>query len=196
MPAIDPRIDAYIAAAPAFAQPILQHIRAVIHQACPQVEETIKWSRPHFQYKGMLCQMSAFKAHCALGFWKGKLLFPESPQEGMGHFGRITAITDLPSEKALGDIIRQAMKMNDEGEKAPAHERPAARALEVPQAMQTALAANAQAQASFDKGSASFRREYVDWVAGAKTEATRSRRLQQAVEWLAEGKARNWKYEK
>ncbi|QYF92378.1 YdeI/OmpD-associated family protein [Massilia sp. PAMC28688] len=196
MPAIDPRIDAYIGAAPPFAQPILHHIRAVIHQACPQVEETIKWSRPHFQYKGMLCQMSAFKAHCALGFWKGKLLFPDSPQEGMGHFGRITAITDLPSEEALGDIIRQAMKFNDEAEKAPARDRPAARALVVPEAMQTALAANAQAQASFDKGSASFKREYVDWVAGARTEATRARRLQQAVEWLAEGKARNWKYEK
>jgi uncharacterized protein YdeI (YjbR/CyaY-like superfamily) len=196
MPTLDPRIDAYIAASPAFAQPILNHIRAVIHAACPAVEEDMKWSRPHFQYKGMLCQMSAFKAHCALGFWKGKLLFPDSPQEGMGHFGRITSIADLPPQKALAAIIKQAMKLNDEGEKAPARARPAVRELIVPEPMQAALAGNAAARATFDKGSASFKREYVDWVAGAKTEATRTRRLEQAIAWLAEGKARNWKYEK
>ncbi len=197
MPTIDPRIDAYIAASPAFAQPILAHIRAVIHAACPEVEETMKWSRPHFQYHGMLCQMSAFKEHCALGFWKGRLLFPDSPEpDGMGHFGRICSLADLPPEKTLGDIVRQAMKLNDEGVKAPVRAKPRARDLVVPDCLLAALAANGAAQATFDKGSTSFKRGYVDWIADAKTEATRLRRMEQAIAWLAEGKARNWKYEK
>lgn len=197
MPTIDPRIDEYIAAAPAFAQPILAHIRSVIHAACPQVEETMKWSRPHFQYKGMLCQMSAFKEHCALGFWKGQILFPDTPGiEGMGHFGRITSVKDLPSKKALGDIVKQAMKLNDDGVKGPERAKAAARELTVPDYLRAALAEVPAAQATFDKGSASFKREYVDWITDAKTEATRLRRMAQAIEWLAEGKARNWKYEK
>lgn len=197
MPTQDPRIDDYIAAAPAFAQPILTHIRSVIHAACPQVEETMKWSRPHFQYKGMLCQMSAFKEHCALGFWKGKLLFGEDTgHDGMGHFGRIASLKDLPSNKALGDIIKQAMKLNDEGVKGPQRARPAARELAVPDYLLVALAASPAAQATFEKGSASFKREYVDWIVDAKSEPTRLRRMEQAITWLAEGKSRNWKYEK
>lgn len=197
MPILDPRIDAYIAASPAFARPILAHIRAVVHAACPDVEETIKWSRPHFQYHGMLCQMSAFKEHCALGFWKGKLLFPDAPgADGMGHLGRIASIKDLPPKKALGDIVRQAMQLNDDGVKAPPRARAAPRALETPGDLLAALAANPAAQATFGNGSASFRREYVAWIVDAKAEATRTRRLAQAIEWLAEGKGRNWKYEK
>lgn len=197
MPILDPRIDDYIAAAPTFAQPILAHIRSVIHAACPQVEETIKWSRPHFQYKGMLCQMSAFKEHCALGFWKGQVLFPDAAgQDGMGQFGRITSVEDLPSSKALVAIIEQAMKLNDDGVKGAARAKPVPRALAVPDYLQSALAAAPAAQATFDKGSASFKREYVDWIAEARTEATRLRRMEQAIAWLTEGKARNWKYEK
>jgi hypothetical protein len=197
MPALDPRIDAYIAASPAFAQPILAHIRDVIHAACPDVEETIKWSRPHFQYKGMLCQMSAFTAHCALGFWKGEFLFPESAgKESMGHFGRIASIEDLPSKKDLSALVKRAMKLNDEGVKAPARPKAAPRALTVPEDFARALGANQAAQKVFDAGSTSFKREYVSWIVQAKAEATRLRRMEQALEWLAEGKARNWKYEK
>ena len=196
MPTIDPRIDAYIAASPEFAQPILAHIRAVIHGACPDVEETMKWSRPHFQYKGMLCQMSAFKAHCALGFWKGAILFPQATgSEGMGHFGRITAIKDLPSRKELAAVIKQAMKLNDEGVKSEARARAVSSELIVPLDFAAALRADAEAQKVFDAGSASFKREYVMWIEDAKAEATRLRRMAQAVQWLAEGKARNWKYE-
>ena len=197
MPTIDPRIDAYIAASPAFAQPILTHVRGVIHAACPDVEETMKWSRPHFQYKGMLCQMSAFTAHCALGFWKGSILFPDAgDKEAMGHFGRITSVKDLPSKKELGAIVKQAMKLNDEGVKTPARPKTAPKELIVPADLAAALKTNKAAQKVFDAGSTSFKREYVTWIEEAKAEATRQRRMEQAIEWLAEGKARNWKYEK
>ena len=197
MPTLDPRIDAYIAASPAFAQPILTHLRELIHSACPDVEETIKWSRPHFQYKGMLCQMSAFNAHCALGFWKGEMLFPElADKDAMGHFGRITSIKDLPSKKALSAVVKRAMKLNDEGVKAPGRPKAAPQELVVPDDFAKALKANDAAQKVFDAGSTSFKREYVAWIVEAKADATRQRRMVQAIEWLAEGKARNWKYEK
>lgn len=196
MPTIDPRIDAYIAASPDFARPILAHIRAVVHAACPDVVETIKWSRPHFEYHGLLCAMSAFKAHCALGFWKGQAIFGLATQkEAMGHFGRITALADLPPKKELAAIVRQAMELNEQGVTLPARTRPGLpRALEVPQDFIEALAAHPQAAAVFDKGPPGFRREYVDWIVGARTGATRERRMAQAILWLAEGKARNWKY--
>jgi uncharacterized protein YdeI (YjbR/CyaY-like superfamily) len=197
MPTLDPRIDAYIAASPAFAQPILLQLREVIHAACPDVEETMKWSRPHFQYQGMLCQMSAFKAHCALGFWNGATLFPDmTEKESMGHFGRLESLKDLPSRKALGAIVKQAMKLNEEGVKRSAKPKAAPRALVVPPDFAAALDANQAARKVFDAGSASFKREYVSWIEEAKAEATRLRRMSQAVAWLAEGKARNWKYEK
>jgi hypothetical protein len=197
MPNLDPRIDAYIAASPAFAQPILTHLRDVIHAACPEVEETIKWSRPHFQYQGMLCQMSAFTAHCALGFWKGAVLFPDAPEkDSMGHFGRLTSIKDLPSKKELSALVKRAMKLNEEGIKPPARPKAAPQALTVPEDFAKALKANKAAHKVFDAGSTSFKREYVSWIVEAKAEATRLRRMAQAIEWLAEGKARNWKYEK
>lgn len=196
MPTIDPCIDAYIAASPEFAQTILAHLRAVIHGACPDVQETMKWSRPHFQYKGMLCQMSAFKAHCALGFWKGAVLFPESAEgDGMGHFGRIRSIQDLPSRRDLAAIVKRAMKLNDEGVKRAVKPGGARAELIVPQDFAAALSADKAAQTVFESGSASFKREYVMWIEEAKAEATRLRRMAQAVAWLAEGKARNWKYE-
>ncbi len=71
----DPRIDAYIAKSADFAQPILKHLRKVVHAGCPKVEETLKWSMPHFDYKGVMCGMAAFKAHCVFGFWKESLIF-------------------------------------------------------------------------------------------------------------------------
>ncbi|MES2759456.1 MAG: YdeI/OmpD-associated family protein [Pseudomonadota bacterium] len=199
MPTIDPRIDAYIAEAPEFAQPILTHLREVIHAACPQVQETMKWSRPHFEYNGLLCGMAAFKAHCGFGFWKGSLMFPGAGEgeAAAGNFGRITSVKDLPSKKVLAGYVKQAMQLNDEGAKTPARVKPATpRALTVPDYFQAALRARAEAQEKFEAGSTSFKREYVDWLDGAKTEATRLRRVDQALEWIAEGKGRNWKYEK
>lgn len=198
MPTIDPRIDAYIAASPDYAQPILKHLREVVHAACPEVEETMKWSSPHFLYKGMLCHMASFKAHCAFGFWKGSLLFPDlAEKESMGHLGRITSLTDLPAKKMIAGYVKQAMKLNDDGVPTPARAAPKApRPLEVPDYFLDALKKNNAALTVFNAGSTSFKREYVDWLVDAKTEATRLRRMEQAIEWLAEGKARNWKYEK
>ncbi|MES2163108.1 MAG: YdeI/OmpD-associated family protein [Pseudomonadota bacterium] len=198
MPTIDPRVDAYIAKSAEFAQPILKHLRAVVHEACPDVEETMKWSFPHFMYKGMMCGMSAFKAHCALGFWKGELLMAdEANREAMGQFGRIETVKDLPSKKVLTGYIKKAMKLNDDGIAAPARAKPAEpRPLFVPDDFAEALRAVPAALRHFEAFSPSKKRDYAEWIAEAKTEATRSRRREQAVEWIAEGKARNWKYEK
>jgi uncharacterized protein YdeI (YjbR/CyaY-like superfamily) len=198
MAARDPRIDAYIAKSAEFARPILEHLREVVHAACPDVEETMKWSRPHFEYKGLLCGMSAFKEHCAFGFWKGSLILGEGGEaEGaMGQFGRITRLSDLPSKKVLSGYIKKAMELNEAGVKPPTPSKPKAPKPEpaVPDDLAAALALHDAARATFDRFSPSHRREYIEWITEAKTPATRSRRLETAVEWLAEGKSRNWKY--
>jgi uncharacterized protein YdeI (YjbR/CyaY-like superfamily) len=195
----DDRVDAYIAKSAEFARPILAHLREVVHAACPEVEETMKWSFPHFDYKGMLCSMAAFKEHCAFGFWKGELIVAKGSGEvekAMGQFGRLTKLADLPPKKVLTGYIKEAKKLNDEGVKAPARSKPKApqKALVVPDDLTAALASNEAAKATFDKFSPSNKCEYVDWITEAKTPATRTRRLETAVEWMAEGKPRNWKY--
>lgn len=195
----DARVDAYIAESAEFARPILAHIREVVHAACPEAVETMKWSFPHFDYKGMLCSMAAFKEHCSFGFWKGALIVPQAGDEaerGMGQFGRLTKLSDLPSRKVLTGYIKEARRLNDEGVKSPARAKSKAsrRDLVVPDDLTSALAGNEAARATFDGFSPSRRREYVEWITEAKTQATRSRRLETAVEWMAEGKPRNWKY--
>jgi uncharacterized protein YdeI (YjbR/CyaY-like superfamily) len=194
----DDRVDAYIAKAAEFARPILTSLRETVHAACPEVKETIKWSFPNFEYKGLLCSMAAFKEHCAFGFWKGSLIVEKggaATETAMGDFGRITKLSDLPSKKVLTGYIRQAMKLNDDGVKSPTRAKPKApRELVVPDDLARALQANAAARATFDTVPPGQKREYVDWITEAKTEATRTRRLEQAVEWMAEGKPRNWKY--
>jgi uncharacterized protein YdeI (YjbR/CyaY-like superfamily) len=194
----DDRIDAYIAKSAEFARPILTHLREVLHSACPEVEETMKWSFPHFMYKGMLCSMAAFKEHCAFGFWKGALVVEKESGksvEGAGQFGRITELSSLPSKKILFGYIKAAMKLNEDGVKNPARPKPKMpREVVVPDDLASALQGNKQARATFENFSPSHQREYVAWITEAKTEATRTKRLQTAVEWMAEGKARNWKY--
>lgn len=193
----DPRVDAYIQEAAPFARPILTHIRTSVHAGCPDVEETIKWSFPHFLYKGMLCSMASFKAHCSFGFWKGSLL--EVPPNGtpMSQFGRITSLDDLPPSKELVRLVRQAATLNDDGVKIarpkPTKPKPAPR---IPADLQKALRAKAAANATFKTLSPSHTREYIEWITEAKTEATRQKRIVTAIGWLAEGKSRNWKYEK
>lgn len=192
----DPRIDAYIEKSAPFAQPILEHLRDVVHSACPDVEETIKWSSPHFDYKGMMCGMSSFKEHCAFGFWKGKLIVGANGKsaEAMGNFGRITSLKDLPPRKLLLGYVKEAMRLNDEGiavVKPKATSKPEAA---VPADLSAALKKNKAARVTFEGFSSSQRREYVEWITEAKTDATRLRRLEQAVVWMAEGKIRNWKY--
>jgi uncharacterized protein YdeI (YjbR/CyaY-like superfamily) len=196
----DPRIDAYIAESADFAKPILKHLRDVVHAACPDVEETLKWSAPHFNYKGeMMCGMAAFKQHCAVGFWKGSLVVgkaADTNKEAAGQLGRITQVSDLPSKKVLTGYIRKAMKLNDAGVKAPRMKGPAKKPLPTPPDLTRALKVNKAAQEGFDSFSPSARREYVEWLLEAKTEATRTRRLETAIEWMSEGKTLHWKYQK
>ncbi|HEX2209380.1 MAG TPA: YdeI/OmpD-associated family protein [Longimicrobium sp.] len=199
MGARDPRFDAYIGKAADFAKPILTYLREVVHEACPDVEEKIKWSSPHFDYRGPLCHMAAFKQHCAFGFWKGALVLEQAggrADEAMGHFGRITSIDDLPPREVLIGYIHQAMRLNQEGVKAPARKQPdqPRPELEVPDDLTAALEANEAALTTFNRFSPSHRREYLEWITEAKTDATRQKRLRQAVEWMAEGKSRHWKY--
>ena len=193
----DPRVDAYIERSAPFAQPILEHIRSVMHEACPNVEETMKWSMPHFMYHGMLGGMSAFKAHCAFGFWKGTLIVPEQEEAAMGQFGRIESIKDLPPRRKFVGYVKKAMKLNEEGVAAPraARSRPK-KPLPMPSDLAKALGRNRKARATFDAFPPSHRREYIEWITEAKREDTRARRVDQAVEWMADGKSRNWKYQK
>ena len=194
----DPRVDRYIAKAADFAQPILTHLRRVVHAACPGVEETMKWSAPHFDYKGeMMCGMAAFKAHCAFGFWKSSLVLDgPSATDAMGQFGRITSIRDLPPARTIAAYVKKAAKLNDEGIKVGRKPAAAKKPVRVPADFAAALKQRPAARKAFDAFSPSHRREYIEWVTEAKTEATRQKRVATALEWLAEGKSRNWKYER
>lgn len=194
----DPRVDAYVDRAAPFARPVLSHLRTVVHRACPEVEETMKWGFPHFQYKGMLCSMAAFKAHCAFGFWQGKRVLGDEARGGaMGQLGRITSVSGLPARTALAALVRRAAALNDQGVTAPRTRRTAPRpVLRVPPDLAAALRRDRRASATFQGLSPSKRRDYLEWIVGAKGQETRRRRVATAVAWLAEGKSRNWKYER
>lgn len=199
----DSRIDAYIERAAPFAQPILQHVRELVHEACPGVEETMKWSMPTFMHAGgILCGMAAFKQHASFGYWKHALVVGEGghadgkPRDGMGSYGKMTSLKDLPPKKMLLAHIRKAMKLNEDGVKAPATRKSAPKPPpEAPLDLVAALQGNKAAKAAYDAFPPGCKREYVEWIVEAKREETRARRLAQAVEWMAEGKRRNWKYE-
>ncbi len=203
----DPRIDIYIAKSKPFAQPILAHIRELVHKACPAVVETMKWSRPFFEYKGViLANMSAFKEHCSFGFWgqeisavlrEAKLLQPGA----MGSLGRLTRIEDMPANKQMLGILRQAVDFVDSGQytspivaRSKVVKAPKA-AAEAPPAFMRALKANKKASVAFAAFSPGCKREYIEWIADAKRDETRDKRIDTAIEWIGEGKQRNWKYQ-
>ena len=193
----DPRVDAYIATRADFARPILEHLRRVVHEAAPEVEETIKWSMPHFTYQGRLfAGMAAFKAHATFGLWQTSAVLGESgsEREAMGQFGRIASLVDLPPEEELKGIIRRAAEHAREPRK-PRPKKAPKPPLETPPELASALDANPAARATFDAFPPSAKRDYVQWVVEAKRPETRDKRVAQAVEWLAEGKRRHWKYE-
>ena len=193
----NPRIDAYIERQSEFAKPILAHLRELVHSACPECEETLKWSMPAFMYKGeILAHMAAFKRHATFGFWRGSLVVGDAgePASGMGQFGRLETLDDLPTPVELKALVRKAMRLADDGVKAPRDKHKKA-PFTVPQDMQAALDAKPAARTTFDGFPPSAQRDYVDWIADAKRDETRTKRLNQAIEWLAEGKRRNWKYE-
>jgi len=197
MATYDPRIDAYIAKAAPFAQPILARLRELVHEALPDVEEDMKWGSPHFLHHGMLAGMAAFKQHAAFGFWKGKLVTGDpASRDAMGQFGRIASLADLPPTKQILAWVQRAAALNASGAKAPRplkHPRKAAPAM--PAELAAALARNAKARKTFDAFSPSHRREYIEWIVEAKADATRAKRLATTIEQLAAGKALHWKYQ-
>jgi hypothetical protein len=192
----DPRIDAYIAKSAEFAKPILRHLRELVHRGFPGIEESIKWGMPHFDHHGIVCSMAAFKEHCAFGFWKGSLVFPSArEQEAMGQFGRIRSLGDLPPDAAIVKWVRLAAELNERGEKVERPVKHPKPPIPMPADLKAGLARNSKARKTFDGFPPSGRREYLEWITEAKSEDTRARRLATALEWLAEGKPRHWKYQ-
>lgn len=200
----DPRVDAYIEKSADFAKPILNHLRELIHTTCPDVEETWKWSFPNFDYTGStMLSMAAFKAHCSFGFWKAALMpDPDNILEiadraAMGQLGKITSLKDLPKDAVLKKYIKAAMKLNEEGVKRPPASKVTAadkEALQAPPDFAALLKKNKAADKVFKEFAYSNKKEYITWIEEAKTEATRTKRMNEAVEWISEGKTRHWKY--
>jgi uncharacterized protein YdeI (YjbR/CyaY-like superfamily) len=194
----DPKVDAYIAEAAPFAKPILRRLRKLVHAGCPAVEEAIKWGFPHFVYKGNIAGMAAFKQHCVFGFWKHALLFDcenQEQKEAMGQFGRLTDVAELPNDDVLIGYVRRAAELNESGVKVESTRQPRP-VLELPDDLRSAIEKNRKAKATFDNFSPSKRRDYIEWVTEAKRPQTRSQRIATSVEWLAQGKARHWQYER
>ncbi len=197
----DNRIDLYIANAKPFAQPILNHLRQLVHKGCPEVEETIKWGMPNFDYKGPFCNMAAFKEHAVFGFWKALLMkdaekLKENQKNAMGHAGKIKSLKDLPNDKILINWIKEAAKLNDDGIKLPPRKKSENKDLVLPDYFKLELGKNKKALHAFDKFPLSHKKEYLHWIIEAKSEETRKRRMDKAIEWIAEAKGINWKYER
>lgn len=198
----NPKVDAYIAKSADFAKPILVHFRALIHKHCPKAVEVIKWGFPHFDYaNGPMAHMAAFKAHCAIGFWKAPLMKSgkelvemAKTEEAMGHFGKIKSLADLPPEAALKKYIQEAMRLNEAGVKLAPKKESSDRTLEIPDYFKKALSKDKKALNTFNNFSYTNKKEYLTWVTEAKTETTREKRLTEAILWMREGKSRNWKY--
>lgn len=196
------KVDEYIEKAQPFAKSILIHLRNLVHQASPAIEEKIKWGMPCFEYKGILCNMASFKQHCSFGFWKASLMsdpllmFNAKSETSMGHLGRITSLKDLPSDKKIIGYIKEAMKLNEEGIKVVKAKPLTNKDLVIPVDILTSIKKDKKAFQIFNAFSPSHKREYIEWITEAKTEPTKQKRLTQTIEWLADGKPRNWKYMK
>lgn len=195
----DERVDEYLSRQADFARPLLEHMRELVHEACPDIEETIKWGVPSFEYHGLLCHMAGFKAHCAFGFWKHAQVFGVvgKADRAMGSFGRITTKKDLPTKREFKQLMKKAVELNEKGIKGVREKGKSQR--KAPVALhpdfEKALAKSKKARAFLDGLAPSYRRDYLEWIDDAKREATRAKRIGQAIEWLKEGKRRNWKYE-
>jgi len=198
----NPLVDEYIEKSADFAKPVLSYIRETVHEVVPEVEEAIKWKFPTFMYKGkILCSMVSFKQYCSMGFWLHdemktiQNLKTHAEKSNMFSLGKITRMEDLPAKPELKKIILEAIELTDMGVKI---KKTAAAKTEIPipEYFQNALDQNEKALEVFQTASPSFRKEYIHWITDAKTETTRNKRMEQALEWIAEGKGRNWKYEK
>lgn len=193
MPPTDPRVDAYIAKSADFARPILKRIRKLLHATCPGVKETLKWSSPFYEHQGILIATPAFKQHCALVFWKGKLIFGKGDQRKK--LRHITSLADLPGDKILTGYIKQAVALNEAGVTTPRPKPKAKIKPDVPGYFLAALRKNKKALATFGNFSPSHQREYIEWITEAKREETRAKRIKTAIEWIATGKSRHWQYQ-
>jgi uncharacterized protein YdeI (YjbR/CyaY-like superfamily) len=197
----DPRIDAYIAKSREFARPILRHLRKLVHEACPEARETLKWSSPSWMYEGkILCGMAAFKEHAGFIFWHQGMIDVlgadgDKSDTAMGSLGRITSLEALPSDKKMAKYIRAAALTESGAPSRPRQAKKRAAPLAVPGDLQARLQKNKAAAKTFEAFSPSARKEYIEWITEAKQDATRQKRLATTIEWLAEGKRRNWKYE-
>ncbi|HEY6906296.1 MAG TPA: YdeI/OmpD-associated family protein [Ignavibacteriaceae bacterium] len=205
MPNKDKRIDAYINQAQPFAKPILKKLRELIHKGIPEVEETMKWGMPFFEYKGPVCNFAGFKEHATFRFWKYQLMSDPGGKlneiankggEAMGNLGRITGLENLPPDKIMIDFLKQARQINEEGLKVSVKKKAPKTGLKIPAYFTVALKKNKAAETAFKNFSYAHKKEYLQWITEAKTEPTRLKRLETAIEWMSEGKSRNWKYMK
>jgi len=201
MPNYNPAVDTYIAKAQPFAQPILEHIRSLVHTTCIDVEEKIKWGMPFFDYKGkMMCHIAAFKQHCAFGFYNAAymnepmLVRNAASESAMGHLGKITSLKDLPKDKVLIGFIKKAMQITDDNAAIKKKSAPKAAAYIVPAYIIEIIKKNKQAFATWQTFAPSHKKEYATWIDEAKTTTTKEKRIAQSLEWMEEGKHRNWKY--
>ena len=201
----DKRIDEYINKAQPFAKPILKKLRGLIHKGIPEVNETIKWGMPFFEYKGPVCNFAAFKQHAVFGFWKYKLINDPKGHlkeisarggEAMGNMGKITNVKDIPPDKVMIGFLKQAAELNEKGIKPPAKKKAPPKEPDIPDYISNELKKNKSAAKTFNGFSPSHRKEYIEWITEAKTDATRQKRLKQAIKWMEDGKPRNWKYMK
>ena len=193
----DPRIDAYVARQADFARPILTHIRALVHATVPEAGEAIKWGMPFFTYKDQnLCSMAAFKGHAAFGFWHDKVGRDDARQGAMGQFGKITRLSDLPSDAEIAALLAQAVALIDAGDRPRTSTKEPRAPLPVHPAFADAIAADPAAAAVWAAFPPGKVRDYCEWINDAKGDSTRDERMAQAVEWIAQGKGRNWKYQR
>lgn len=202
-PKHNPAVDAYAQKIGDFAKPVLAHLRGLIHATCPGVEEFIKWGNPHFDYKGdVMCIFAAYKQHCSFTFYKDALMGDARLKANAGvpaakrFLGKLAGVADLPTDRELKSWIKEAMALNEKGLKLPARETKTPKEVDVPAAFAEKLQANPKIAKIFEGKSPSFQKEYNVWIGEAKTQATRDKRIDEAIAWIAEGKGRFWKYAK
>lgn len=191
-------VDNYIAKAPEFARPICEALRKLIHKAAPELRETIKWSSPCFEGRGLICGLGAFQKHVRLFFFKGAQVpdpdgvFADGEDNASGRSAKFFSLEEIPVKK-LERLIRAAAQLDAEGKVKPP---PRARRPELPMPKEFAatLKRSPKARTYFETLSPSCRREYVEWISAAKRDETRERRLAEAIEMLSEGRRRNEPY--
>lgn len=200
----DTRVDAYIAKQQPFAKEICTRVRAIVHEAAPDITEDIKWGHVAFMHKGIVCGLAAFKHHVVFHFWKASLLGGSHARRStddktLEQLAKLKSVDELPSKSVIASLVKAAVKLNDGAVKVPKSPMAAKKTkapLRTPPSLAKALARNAKAKSTYQGFSPSHKREYVEWICDAKSVETRDRRIEQALGWMSEGKPRNWKYMK